>query len=109
MLSETLSEEAEQQEENQGCNIFETKVEGEQAVVSFETTKDATLVVGIYSEDGEQMEASGIAEVTPDETEVTVELAGDKMPEYFLVRTFLIDSGDYSPLCPADESTMYTE
>ncbi len=108
-MSETLSEEAEQQEENQGCNIFETKVEGEQAVVSFETTKDATLVVGIYSEDGEQMEASGIAEVTPDETEVTVELAGDKMPEYFLVRTFLIDSGDYSPLCPADESTMYTE
>ncbi len=109
MLSQTLSDEVEQQEENQGCNIFEITIEEQKAAVSLETSENATLVVGIYSEDGLEMKGSGIAEVTPDDEEITVDIATDGMPEYFLVRGFLINSEDYSPLCTAYESSMYTQ
>lgn len=71
-------------------------------------TREATLVVGIYTEDGMEMTASGITQVTPDTETVTVDIAAEEMPQYFLVRAFLLDS-DYSPLCLAFESSLYTE
>lgn len=107
MLSQALSQETEQ-EENQSCHIFDITVEGNAASVSLETDREATLVVGIYTEDGMEMTASGITQVTPDTETVTVDIAAEEMPQYFLVRAFLLDS-DYSPLCLAFESSLYTE
>ncbi len=107
MLSQALSQETEQ-EENQSCHISDITVEGNAAAVSLETDREATLVVGIYTEDGMEMTASGITQVTPDTETVTVDIAAEEMPQYFLVRAFLLDS-DYSPLCLAFESSLYTE
>ena len=107
MLSQALSQETEQ-EENQSCHISDITVEGNAASVSLETDREATLVVGIYTEDGMEMTASGITQVTPDTETVTVDIAAEEMPQYFLVRAFLLDS-DYSPLCLAFESSLYTE
>ena len=107
MLSQALSQETEQ-EENQSCQISDITVEGNAASVSLETDREATLVVGIYTEDGMEMTASGITQVTPDTETVTVDIAAEEMPQYFLVRAFLLDS-DYSPLCLAFESSLYTE
>ena len=107
MLSQALSQETEQ-EENQSCHISDITVEGSAASVSLETDREATLVVGIYTEDGMEMTASGITQVTPDTETVTVDIAAEEMPQYFLVRAFLLDS-DYSPLCLAFESSLYTE
>lgn len=107
MLSQALSQETEQ-EENQSCHIFDITVEGNAASVSLETDREATLVVGIYTEDGMEMTASGITQVTPDTETVTVDIAAEEMPQYFLVRAFLLDS-DYSPQCLAFESSLYTE
>ncbi len=107
MLSQALSQETEQ-EENQSCHISDITVEGNAASVSLETDREATLVVGIYTEDGMEMTASGITQVTPDTETVTVDIAAEEMPQYFLVRAFLLDS-DYSPLCLSFESSLYTE
>lgn len=59
MFAQEFSGVAAEQAENNGCNVFSIDMSGNQASVSFETTQDATLVVAVYDENGNQMLASG--------------------------------------------------
>ena len=97
MLTEVIDAELEQQQENNGCNIFSIEMTGTTAVVSLETVKEAVLVVAIYDESGTQMIASGSTTVIPDDTQATVEIETDSMPEYFYLRGFLLDEETYKP------------
>lgn len=45
LLAEKLSEKEAEQLENNGCNVFSIEVSEKEATVSFETAKDATLLV----------------------------------------------------------------
>ena len=59
LFADAVGAEVESQEKNNGYNIFSVEMKDKTATVSFETLKDATLVVGIYEEDGIKMLASG--------------------------------------------------
>ena len=52
MVADTLESKQEEQEENNGCNIFEVVMEGNVASVSFETIQNGSIVVAVYEEDG---------------------------------------------------------
>ncbi len=74
MLADVVNDEASRQKENSGCNIFSICMEGTQAEVSFETTEEAMLVVGVYDESGSAMLASGKMLVEPGWTEAVVDI-----------------------------------
>lgn len=110
LLTSALTDKIDQQEENNGCNIFSVEmVENSMAAVSFETLQDCMLVVGIYDEAGEALLASGSLEVYAGETDTYVDIETENMPEYFYVKAFLIDSDCFRPLCNAYESPNYTQ
>ena len=110
LLTSVLTEKIDQQEENNGCNIFSVEmVETSMAAVSFETLQDCMLVVGIYDEAGEALLASGSLEVYAGETDTYVDIETDNMPEYFYIKAFLIDYDCFRPLCNAYESPNYTQ
>ena len=108
MVAEAIDNKVEQQEENEGCNIFEITMSGTEAEVDFETNKDASLVVGIYDEAGIKMVASGHAEVTTDEKTVKINIENGQVPDYYYVKGFLVDPETYEPYCTAYETPNYT-
>ena len=110
MLTDTLSEKIDEQQENNGYNVFSVEMtDTKTAQVKFETLQDCTLLVGIYDENGEKMLASGSTEVTAGEKNATVEIETDEMPQYFYVRAFLVDTECLRPLCTAYRSPNYTQ
>ena len=109
LLSEEFADKQTEQQENMGNNIFSVEVENNVAKVDFETTKDSTIVVGIYDEQGVQMVTSANIAVTAEQKNVSVELDGDKMPDYFYIRAFIVESDTLKPMCTAYESPNYTQ
>lgn len=109
LFADEITEKVSEQQENNGNNVFSVEVEGKLATVEYETTADATLVVGIYDEAGVQLLASGSVVVFADETEAVVEISDGSMPAYFYLRAFLINSATRQPLCSVYESPMYTQ
>ncbi len=109
MLAETLSEEQQKQENNNGNNIFEATIEKGQVQVSFQATEDAVIVAGIYTENGEEMLASGMSEILKGESEAYIDISAEKMPQYFLLRVFMVNKETLAPLCSFYESPNYTQ
>lgn len=109
LLQEPMSNQAKKHEENNGYNVFSVEMSGKTAAVSMETVEDCTLVVGIYEEDGIKMLATGNKKVTKEEREVTLDIEIDTMPQYYLVRAFLIEDDTMNPLCSVYETPMYTK
>ena len=109
MIADAVGEEQDKQEENQGINIFSVTVEGNVATAEVETTRDATLVVGIYSEDGAEMYASGKTDITKDDetAQVTIDIA--TMPQYFYVKAYIVDTNTLKPLCTVYNCPNYTQ
>lgn len=108
LLTNELSQEMAEQEENNGCNVFSVEVTGTEASVSFETVEDCTLVVGIYDEAGIGMIAAGSLEVYSGETLAVVDIETENMPQYFYLRAFLVESNTLRPLCTSYASPNYT-
>ena len=109
MLQSELEDTIEEQEENDGYNVFSVEMIDNVAVVEMETMEDCVLVVGIYDEDTEQLLASGSIDVYQDETEVYVDIDTEEMPEYYYVRANLVESDTLKPLSTEYESAMYTK
>ena len=109
MVAEAIDNKVEQQEENEGCNIFGITMSGTEAEVDFETNKDASLVIGIYDEAGIKMVASGHAEVTTDEKTVKINIENGQLPDYYYVKGFLVDPETFEPYCTAYETPNYTK
>lgn len=109
MVADMMTGEVQEQEENDGCNIFSIEVNGTKASVVFETNQYASLIVGIYAENGNQLLASGTVDVEPGDTEVEIEIETDQMPQYFYLRGFLVNYETYEPYCAAYESPNYTQ
>ena len=71
----------------------------DRGVCIFETTRDASLVIGIYEEDGIKMLASGSVEVSRGQTETVVDIEAASMPQYFYIRGFLVETDTLRPVC----------
>lgn len=109
LLSEEIGRQQEEMEAaSDGYAVVGLTVEGMKATVEYTSMEEATLVVGVYTEDGLQLLTSGKTLVNPEETVATVMLEGD-IPEYFLASAYLLDPYDYSPLSPSYRTPMYTQ
>lgn len=106
MVARELAAASNEQEANNGCNVFSVEVNGNTASVSFETLYDSALVVAIYDNEGEQMITSGYTEVTAEETEAEVEISGT-IPQYFYIRAYLVNPDTLRPLSTEYGSSMY--
>ena len=112
LLSQEITEsqeeaEAEAAEYSGGYTVTDLVIEDGVATVTYDSMEEATLVVALYTEDGMQLLTSAKATVTPDATEATVTFEGE-MPEYFMASAYLLDGYDFSPLCAAYDTPMYT-
>lgn len=108
LLEKKLTEKTTKQTENEGNNIFSIEMSGQTANVSFETTEYASLVVCIYNEDGTEMLSSAAKDVSAGETETKV-IIEESLPQYFYLRSFLVDSETLRPLCTSYETPNYTQ
>lgn len=109
MVANSMTSKQQEQSENNGCNIFSATVEKKCVSVSFETVLDGTLVVGIYNEEGIKMLTSGKTEVKAGDKSTDITIETNRMPEYFYLRVFLVDSNTLQPLTSSYESPNYTE
>lgn len=109
LISETLAEEEDKQESNNGFNVFSAEVTGNIITAEYEVLETCTMLAAIYDEEGELLITSGKTEVTPEEDYAEVIIETDNMPQYFYLRIFFIDSETLSPLCTAYESPNYTQ
>ena len=108
LFSQELTEKQEEQLQGNGCTVFSVTMDGNTADVSFQTLYDATLVVGIYSEDKTQLLASGTAEVTADDESALVTVTGSILA-YYYVKAYLIDPLGLSPLSTEYENPDHTQ
>ncbi len=109
MLETELTEVTEEQEQNNGYNVFAIEVEGTTATVEYEAVEDCQLLVSIYDNGGIQMLGSGKVDVLATETETTVTIDIDSMPTYFYIRAYLIETDTLVPLCQEYNSELYTQ
>lgn len=107
-FAETVSGTASVEDKNTGCDVYEVIWNGREAAVTFRTTERSTLIVGIYEEDSERLAASGSVDVSPKDTEAVVSIGTDDIPEYFVLRAFLVDAESARPLGRVYETEDYT-
>ena len=108
MLADAYEENA-TDTENTGSGIYAVEVEGKTARVDMRVLTDAQLIVSIFDEDGKTMYGSGMTDVSPDDRIVELTLEIDTMPQYFLIRAFLLDKITNLPLCKQFENNYYTQ
>ena len=90
--------------------ILDVKIEGSNAEVTFETTKNAVLSVILYDDEGTTVYACGSAEVSAGEKTAIVSIHADNgMPDHFFLRTALLDRETMHPLCSIYESPAWTQ
>ncbi|MBE6862368.1 MAG: hypothetical protein E7497_05665 [Ruminococcus sp.] len=89
--------------------VISAETEGNTVNVRYVAEKNCSLVVGLYTEDGSRLIASGTTEVSADERDASVTFDTEEMPEYYLIRAYLLESETLRPLSIAYESSMYTQ
>lgn len=113
LLAQELTEKQQEKEtatENhpEGYCVSDLEIADDTATVAYCSLEEATLVVALYTEDRKQLLTSATTVVTPDASEAVVTFDGE-MPEYFYASAYLLDQYDYSPLCAAYNTPMYTQ
>ncbi|MBR3704751.1 MAG: hypothetical protein IKM11_04635, partial [Oscillospiraceae bacterium] len=98
----------EQSEYEAGYSVTALDIVGNTATVEYNSQETAVLLVAIYSEDWMQLLASGKVVVSAEETQAVVTIEGE-MPEYFQAMAYLMDTYDFSPLCTAYTTPLYTQ
>lgn len=93
----------------QNYRVIDAGVTGQTATVRYFAAGTADLVVGIYSTDSKQLLASGTIQVEQtEETMAEIPLTGT-LPQYFMLKVFLLDTEEHSALSDTYVSTLFTE
>ena len=95
-------------EESSGYFIETVTLDGVLAQATFSAPDNTTLVVSVFDESSGVMVTSGKAEVGSDTKEIDVYLDDCVMPEFFVVKAFLLDDNN-APVCKNYEGLEYTE
>ncbi|MGN0474754.1 MAG: leucine-rich repeat protein, partial [Acutalibacteraceae bacterium] len=90
-------------------SVTDIEMNGTTATVEYGALHDCTLVVAIYDEDGIKMLGSGKADVTADKQLAEVEVSISAMPQYYLVKAFLLNPATNAPLSKVYTCELYTE
>ena len=93
----------------QNYRVIDAGVTGQTATVRYFAAGTADLVVGIYSTDSKQLLASGTIQVEQtEETMAEIPLTGT-LPQYFVLKVFLLDTEEHSALSDTYVCTLFTE
>lgn len=93
----------------QNYRVIDAGVTGQTATVRYFAAGTADLVVGVYSTDSKQLLASGTIQVEQtEETMAEIPLTGT-LPQYFVIKVFLLDTEEHSALSDTYVSTLFTE
>ena len=90
VLAKAASEQTAQQSGDYG--IIDVEIAGNIVNVQINNEESCTVVVAVYDDDTGRMIGSGFCEAEKDADIVDVELNVSEVPEYYLLRVFLIDS-----------------
>lgn len=92
-----------------GNSIKKITLNGRTATVSYMAEEDADLVVGIYSDNAEQeMLTSGTTAVSKTTDGTAVVTITGEIPDYYVIKGYLLDKTEHAPLCNAYEDTLNT-
>ena len=108
LLTDALTDELAQQQQNSGNVVYSVEVNGTSVYADISTAVSCKLVVGIYTEDQKQLISSVSQDVTPDDTDIYLTLQKEP-PEFFYIKAYLIDSEDLSPVSAVYNGTLYTQ
>lgn len=89
--------------------VIGIEMNGKTSVVEYRAKDDCSLVVAVYDDDGAKMLGSGNTTVTVDKQSAEVEISIDEMPQYYLVKAFLVNPANNYPLCDVCVNEEYTE
>ena len=90
VLAKAASEQTAQQSGDYG--IIDVEIDGNIVNVQINNEESCTVVVAVYDDDTGRMIGSGFCDAEKDADIVDVELNVSEVPEYYLLRVFLIDS-----------------
>ncbi len=98
-----------QNEAQAGYAITEIEMSGKTAQVSLHISSPCTVVVSIYEENSNKPLGFGSSTVEIGENKISVPIEIDTMPEYFIVKGYIVESNTLRPLSKEYESSMYTQ
>lgn len=107
VFSKEISENLERQE-NRNISVISVEINDKTANITYNTVMDCTAVVAIYDEAGQKLLGTGEKIVTKEETTADIQINIDMMPEYFLVKAYLINDVSLAPLSEVYENPNYT-
>ena len=108
LIGSDISDALTQEKDNTTNRVISIEMDGNEATVDYEIEHDCSLVVGIYSEDDEQLIVTGETNISADNNTVSF-IVSDQVPDYYYIKAYLIDSETYRPLSQCYESDMYTK
>ena len=85
------------------------QMDGSTATVSYCVEESAQLVVALYTENEKKMVASGTTNVSATGNGTATVTIHGNIPEYYIVKGFLLDKNDHGALSPVFSTPMYTE
>ena len=91
-----------------GYSFSYLQIDGKTAYVGFNNVEACTLVVAVYSEEEGKMLGSGVKRVNANTFDTTVNINIGTMPEYFVLKAFLLDE-NMSALCTPYSVIDYTK
>ena len=89
--------------------VIGIEMNGKTSVVEYRAKDDCSLVVAVYDDDGAKMLGSGNTTVAASKQSAEVEISIDEMPQYYLVKAFLVNPANNYPLCDVCVNEDYTE
>lgn len=108
LFENVIAKEQEKQEQKYFVSDIEVDRKKSQAEVTFQTVSEAELIVSVYTENGQELKASAHQKVGFEDTKTVLKFTED-LPEYFIVKAFLVDVTDHAPLAQPYVSQLYTE
>lgn len=109
LLSTAFTEEIDNQEIDSRYTILGVDITDNKGTVEYSVLYDCTLTVAIYDETSGKLMTTASAELTAEGEKASLSFNSELMPEYFVVKAFVIDPETMRPLNKAYVSNKYTQ
>ena len=108
IIANAMNDSETEKEFNNNCFIQSVALFRYEAEVELSAQDNSTVVVAVYDEESKKMVTSGKTSVDSLSEVVSVTLAECEMPEYFVIKAFLLDE-ENKPLCENYENRENTK
>ena len=111
VIGEALSSELDTSglNDNISCGVTDVTITGNIASVSYFSDSDGTIIVGLYSDDGTELIATGSQEISAENDAADIIIETNVMPEFFDVKAYIVDTETLRPMSMEFETPMYTK